>query len=60
MACLTEVMGMSLSGCATASAVSAKKRRIAFDSGFAICDLVRKNVCPKDIVTKVIKNKRGL
>lgn len=52
MACLTEVMGMSLSGCATASAVSAKKRRIAFDSGFAICDLVRQNVCPKDIVTK--------
>ena len=52
MACLTEVMGMSLSGCATASAVSAKKRRIAFDSGFIINELVKQNVCPRDIVTK--------
>jgi hypothetical protein len=30
LACLTEMMGMSLEGCATASAVSSKKRRIAF------------------------------
>lgn len=52
MACLTETMGMSLMGCATASAVSSKKRRIAFDSGLAICDLVRENICPRDIVTK--------
>ena len=51
LACLTEVMGMSLSGCATASAVSSKKRRIAFESGYAICDLVRENILPKDIVT---------
>ncbi len=33
MACLTETLGMSLSGCATASAVSAKKARIAYESG---------------------------
>ncbi len=52
MACLTEVMGMSLSGCATASAVSAKKRRIAFDSGYIMPELVKQNVCPRDIVTK--------
>ncbi len=52
LACLTEVMGMSLPGCATASAVSSKKRRIAFDSGFAICDIVRKNILPRDVVTK--------
>lgn len=51
LACLTEVMGMSLPGCATASAVSSKKRAIAFDSGFAICDIVRKNILPRDIVT---------
>ena len=51
LACLTEVMGLSLEGCATASAVSSKKRRIAFDSGFTAVDLVRKNVCPKDIIT---------
>ena len=52
LACLTEVMGMSLDGCATASAVSSKKRRIAFDSGYAVVDLVRQNICPKDIITR--------
>ncbi len=52
MACLTEVMGMSLPGCATASAVSAKKRRIAFESGVKITELVRENVLPRSIVTK--------
>jgi len=52
MACLTEVMGMSLPGCATAAAVSAKKRRIAFDSGLKIIDLVKNNVLPLDIINK--------
>ena len=52
LACLTEVMGMSLEGCATASAVSSKKRRIAFDSGYTVVDLVRENICPKDIITR--------
>lgn len=51
LACLTEVMGMSLEGCATASAVSSKKRRLAFESGYAVVDLVRQNICPKDIIT---------
>ncbi len=52
MACLTEVMGLSMPLCATAAAVSAKKRRITFDSGMQIVDLVRKNICPLDIVNK--------
>lgn len=52
MACLTEVMGMSLPLCATSAAVSSKKRRIAFDSGMQIVDIVRKNICPLDIVDK--------
>jgi len=52
LACLTEVMGMSLPGCATAAAVSSKKRRIAFESGLAICDIVKNNILPRDIVTK--------
>ncbi len=57
LACLTEVMGMSLEGCASASAVSSKKRRIAFESGLAICDLVRENILPRDIVTlEAVKN----
>ena len=52
MACLTEVIGMSMPGCAAASAVSAKKKRIAFDSGVKIVDLVNKNITPKQIITK--------
>lgn len=51
MACLTETMGMSLKGCATALAVSAKKRRIAYDSGVKIVELVKKDVKPRDIMT---------
>lgn len=52
MACLTEVMGMSLPFCATASAVSSKKKQIAFESGERIVDLVKQNVKPSDIITK--------
>ncbi len=51
MACLTETMGMSLPGCGTALAVSAKKRRIAQASGERIMELVKKNILPKDIIT---------
>jgi dihydroxy-acid dehydratase len=51
MACLTETLGMSLTGCATALAVSAKKRRIAYESGIAIVDLVKKDLKPRDILT---------
>lgn len=52
MACLAEVMGMSLPLCATSAAVSSKKRRIAFDSGMQIVELVKNNICPSDIVDK--------
>ena len=52
MACLCEVLGMSLPFCATSSAVSSKKRRIAFDSGLAVMDLVRNDIKPSDIITK--------
>jgi dihydroxy-acid dehydratase len=50
MACLIEAMGMSLPGCGTALAVSAKKRRIAQESGERIVELVKKNIKPKDII----------
>jgi len=52
MACLTETLGMSLPGCGTALAASAKKRRIAETSGERIVELVRKNIKPRDIITK--------
>lgn len=52
MACLTEVLGMSLPYCSSASVVSAEKRRIAFDSGMQIVELVKKDIKPSDIITK--------
>jgi dihydroxy-acid dehydratase len=52
MACLAEVMGMSLPYCATSPAVSSKKRRIAFDSGMQIVELVNKDIKPHDIIDK--------
>ena len=52
MACLAEVLGMSLPYCSSASAVSSQKRRIAFDSGMQIVELVKKDVKPSDIITK--------
>ncbi len=52
MACLTEAMGMSMVGAGTALAVSAKKRRIAEASGERIVELVKKDIKPRDIITK--------
>ena len=52
MACLTEVMGMSLPYCASASAVSSQKRRLAFESGLQIVELVKQDVKPSDIITR--------
>lgn len=52
MACVTESLGMSLPGCATALAVSGEKRRIAFESGKRITGLVNENLTPRKIMTK--------
>jgi len=52
MACMTEAMGMSLSGCAAIPAVDAAKLRIARESGEAILALVKKSTRPRDIITK--------
>jgi dihydroxy-acid dehydratase len=52
MACVTEAIGMSLPGCATALAVSGEKRRIAFESGRRIVGLVKENLTPRKIMTK--------
>lgn len=57
MACITETLGLSLPGCATALAVSSKKKHIAFESGRRIVQLVKNNIKPRDIVTEnAIKN----
>ncbi len=52
MACITEAMGLSLPGCATALAVSARKRRIAGESGERIVELVKKNVTARKFMTR--------
>jgi dihydroxy-acid dehydratase len=52
MSCLTEALGMSLPGCGTSLAVSAKKKRIAFDSGIRIVDLVKANANASKILTQ--------
>jgi dihydroxy-acid dehydratase len=52
MACVTESLGMSLPGCATALAGSGEKRRIAFESGKRIVGLVTENLKPRKIMTR--------
>jgi len=52
MACLTEIMGMSLPRCATSAAVSSEKRRIAFESGMQIVELVKRDKKPLDIINR--------
>ena len=52
MACITEAMGMSMVGCATALAGMAKKQRIGYESGVRILDLVKDNVTSRKIMTR--------
>ena len=51
MACLTEALGMSLPGCATALANSDKKQAIAKETGKQIVRLVNENLVPSRILT---------
>jgi dihydroxy-acid dehydratase len=52
-----ESLGMSLPGCATSPAVLAHKKRIAFESGVKIVELIKKNITPRKIMTdKAFKN----
>jgi len=52
MACVTEAMGMSLPGCATGLAGMAKKRRIAYESGIRVVELVNEDITSRQIMTK--------
>ncbi|MEN6641670.1 MAG: dihydroxy-acid dehydratase [Armatimonadia bacterium] len=57
MQCLTEAMGMSLPGCATALAGMAKKQRIGFESGERIVGMVAEDLTPRKIMTaQAIRN----
>jgi dihydroxy-acid dehydratase len=52
MACMTETLGMSVTGCATTLAVSPEKLKQAYESGKRIVELVKKNITPRQIMTK--------
>jgi dihydroxy-acid dehydratase len=52
MACLTEALGMSLTGCGTCLAADARKIAIARETGRRIVELVRKDIKPRDIVSR--------
>jgi len=52
MACVTESLGMSLTGTATSMAVSSEKRRLAFTSGQRVVSLVKEGITPGTIMTK--------
>lgn len=52
MSCLTEAMGMCLPGGGTALAMSAKRQRIAYESGERIVALVKKNITTRKILTR--------
>jgi dihydroxy-acid dehydratase len=51
MACVTESLGMSLTGCATPVAVSAERIRIAKATGERIIDMIKEDLKPRDILT---------
>ena len=52
MNCLTEVLGMGLRGNGTIPAVYSARIRLAKEAGMQVMELWRKNICPRDIMTK--------
>lgn len=52
MAAVTEVLGMSVSRCATTLAIDQLKKGQAYESGRRIVELVKKDIKPRDIMTK--------
>lgn len=52
MNCLTEVLGMGLRGNGTIPAVYSERIRLAKRAGYAVMDMLEKNIRPRDIMTK--------
>ncbi len=52
MNCLTEAIGMGLPGNGTIPAVYSARIRLAKKAGYAVMNLVEKNICPRDIMTR--------
>ncbi|HKM13556.1 MAG TPA: dihydroxy-acid dehydratase [Candidatus Methanomethylophilaceae archaeon] len=51
MACLTEALGLSLTGCATSIATDKKKLETARETGRKAVELAKNNIKPRDIVS---------
>lgn len=52
MNCLTEILGLGLPGNGTIPAVNSQRILLAKHAGMKIMDLVRENICPRDIVSQ--------
>ena len=52
MNCLTEALGMGLKGNGTIPAVYSERIKLAKHAGMAVMELVRRNIRPRDIMTK--------
>jgi dihydroxy-acid dehydratase len=52
MNCLTEALGMGLRGNGTIPAVYSARLQLAKEAGMQVMELYRKNICPRDILTK--------
>ena len=54
MNCLTEALGMGLQGNGTIPAVYSERIKLAKHAGMAVMELLKKNICPRDIMTHEI------
>ncbi len=52
MNCLTEAIGMALAGNGTIPGVMSARLRLAKHTGMQIMELVKNNICPRDIMTE--------
>jgi len=52
MNCLTEALGMGLPGNGTIPAVYSERLKLAKRAGYAVMDMLKKNIRPRDIMTK--------
>ncbi len=52
MNCLTEALGMGLKGNGTIPAVYSERIKLAKHAGMAVMEMLKKNICPRDIMTK--------
>ncbi len=52
MNCLTEALGMGLRGNGTIPAVYSERLKLAKRAGYAVMDMLEKNIRPRDIITK--------